>query len=152
RYLQRVDLAMMSGATEGAGQSTGCRATRAALGLALEAGRLWPYTDPKHLPGADMKTLSEHLRYTTGHCRFGGLLLAVCDEGVAAILLGDEDGTMVADLQQRFPNATLEQDNGGLKQDMQALLTYVDHPLGRLQLQRPLAARGSEFQKKVWAE
>jgi AraC family transcriptional regulator of adaptative response/methylated-DNA-[protein]-cysteine methyltransferase len=99
-----------------------------------------------------MKHLPEHLRYTTGHCRFGGLLLAICDEGVAAILLGDEDGPMVADLQQRFPKATLEEDSSGLKKDMQALLTYVDHPLGTLQLQRPLAAHGSDFQKTVWAE
>lgn len=99
-----------------------------------------------------MKTLPEHLRFTTGHCRFGGLLLAVSDDGVAAILLGDEDAAMVADLQQRFPSTTLKQDSKDLEQDMQALLAYVDHPLGRLQLQRPLAARGSEFQKRVWAE
>ena len=99
-----------------------------------------------------MRTLPEHLCYATGHCRFGGLLLAVSDDGVAAILLGDEDAAMLADLQQRFPSATLKQDRKGLEQDMQTLLAYVDHPLGRLQLQRPLAARGSEFQKRVWAE
>jgi len=99
-----------------------------------------------------MKTLPNHLRYITGHCRFGGLLLAVGDAGVAAILLGDGDGAMLTDLQQRFPGATLEEDKAGLKQDMQTLLRYVDHPLGKLELQQPLAAHGSEFQKKVWAE
>lgn len=99
-----------------------------------------------------MKTLPDHLRYTTGHCQFGGLLLAVCAAGTAAILLGDDDGAMVADLQQRFPKATLEEDRAGLQQDMQTLLHYVDHPLGKLNLQHPLAAHGSEFQKKVWAE
>ena len=99
-----------------------------------------------------MKTLPKHLRYITGHCQFGGLLFAVCDAGVAAILLGDDDSAMVADLQQRFPGATLEEDKAGLKQDMQALLHYVDHPQGKLDLQQPLAAHGSDFQKKVWAE
>ncbi len=99
-----------------------------------------------------MKTRSEHLRYTTGHCRFGGLLLAVSTDGVAAILLGDGDEAMAADLQQRFPSTNLERDDSGLQEDMQTLLQYVDHPLGALNLQQPLAARGSEFQKKVWAE
>lgn len=99
-----------------------------------------------------MSTLPHHLRYTTGHCLFGGLLFAVCDAGVAAILLGDDDRAMVADLQRRFPAATLEEDKAGLKQDMQALLHYVDHPQGSLNLQQPLAAHGSDFQKKVWAE
>lgn len=99
-----------------------------------------------------MKTLPSHLRYTTGHCQFGGLLFAVCDAGVVAILLGDEDRAMVTDLQQRFPAAVLEEDEAGLKKDMQALLQYVDHPLGRLNLQQPLAAHGTEFQKRVWDE
>src|SRR5690606_30052613 len=70
-----------------------------------------------HFPGAAMKTLPEHLRFTTGHCRFGGLLLAVSDDGVAVILLGDEDAAMVADLQQRFPSTTLKQDSKDLEQD-----------------------------------
>jgi len=99
-----------------------------------------------------MKTLPDHLRYTTGHCRLGGLLLAASDAGIAAILLGDGDEAMIADLQQRFPTATLEPDTAGLDRDMQALLRYVDHPLGKLDLQQPLAAHGSAFQKKVWAE
>lgn len=99
-----------------------------------------------------MKTLPSQLRYTTGHCQFGGLLLAVCDAGVAAILLGDEESAMVDDLQQRFPKAILEKDQAEMKEDMQALLRYVDHPLGKLDLQQPLAAHGSEFQNKVWAQ
>lgn len=99
-----------------------------------------------------MKTLPSRLRYTTGHCQLGGLLLAVCEAGVAAILLGDEDDAMVADLQQRFPAATLEEDQASLKKDFKALVRYVDHPLGKLDLQRPLAAHGSAFQQTVWAE
>ena len=99
-----------------------------------------------------MNTQPEQLRYTTGHCRFGGLLLATSVDGVAAILLGDGDEAMASDLRQRFPAANVERDDAGLQRDMQALLEYVDHPLGALNLQQPLAARGSEFQKKVWAE
>ncbi|MFA5678255.1 MAG: methylated-DNA--[protein]-cysteine S-methyltransferase [Pseudomonas sp.] len=99
-----------------------------------------------------MKTPPTHLRYITGHCQFGGLLLAVCDAGVVSILLGDGDEAMVADLQQRFPRATLKQDRAGLRNDMQALLHYVNHPSGKLNLQQPLAPRGSDFQQRVWAE
>ena len=99
-----------------------------------------------------MKTPPDHLRYTTGHCRLGGLLLAGCHAGICAILLGDDDQTLVADLQQRFPGATLERDDAELANDMQTLLQYVDRPIGELQLQHPLSAFGSDFQQQVWAE
>lgn len=36
-----------------------------------------PTLDRKHPQETAMKHLPEHLRYTTGHCRFGGLLLAI---------------------------------------------------------------------------
>lgn len=111
-----------------------------------------PTLDVNQLLDTTMKTLPEQLRYSTGHCQFGGLLLAVGEDGVAAILLGDDDDSMAADLQQRFTGARLERDDSALAADMQALLSYVDHPLGQLDLARPLAARGSAFQKKVWAE
>ena len=97
-----------------------------------------------------MSTLSEHIRYTTGHCSFGALLLATSEEGIVAILLGDEDPSMVADLQHRFPRATLEEDRVGLADDLKTLLEYVEHPMGKLVLQRPLVPRGSPFQQKVW--
>lgn len=99
-----------------------------------------------------MKTLPDHLRYTTGHCRLGGLLLAVCHTGICAILLGDDDQALIADLQTRFPGARLERDDAELASDMQTLLQYVDRPIGELHLQHPLSAFGSVFQQQVWAE
>lgn len=99
-----------------------------------------------------MKHLPDHLRYTIGQCRFGSLLLAGCEAGICAILLGDDEQTMVTDLQRRFPRAMLTRDDTALGADLQALLGYVDSPLGQLQLQKPLAAFGSDFQQLVWAE
>lgn len=69
-----------------------------------------------------MKTLPDHLRYTTGHYRLGGLLLAVCHTGIWAILLGDNDQTLIADLQQRFSGARLTRDDAELASDMRMSL------------------------------
>lgn len=93
-----------------------------------------------------------HLLYSIDRCELGGLLLAACDSGICAILLGDNPELLVADLQHRFPRANLTQDDATLATDMQALRAYLDHPVGELRLERPLTAYGSEFQQQVWAE
>ena len=99
-----------------------------------------------------MHSLPDHIRYSLGQCKLGSLLLAGCETGICAILLGDDEQTMVADLQRRFPRASLTQDDAALGADLQALIRYVDQPLGQLQMQQPLNAFGSDFQQQVWGE
>lgn len=99
-----------------------------------------------------MPSLPDHLHYSIGQCQFGSLLLAACDSGICAILLGDAEQSMIDDLQQRFPRAELTREDAGLAADLQTLLYYVDHPQGQLQMHQPLNAFGSDFQRQVWAE
>ncbi|WP_285275463.1 methylated-DNA--[protein]-cysteine S-methyltransferase [Halopseudomonas bauzanensis] len=99
-----------------------------------------------------MARFPDHIRYSIGQCELGSLLLAGCDTGICAILLGDDEQPLIADLQRRFPRAELTRDDAALGSDLQSLLRYVDNPVGPLQLQQPLTAFGSDFQQQVWSE
>jgi len=47
------------------------------------------------------------MRFAVGECSLGSLLVAATDQGVCAILLGDDPEALVRDLQDRFPKAQL---------------------------------------------
>lgn len=67
---------------------------------------------------------------------------------MAAILLGDDPGALVEDLQDRFPRARLV----GADREYEALVArvvgLVEAP--RLGLHLPLDVRGTAFQQRVW--
>lgn len=80
----------------------------------------------------------ETIRYATGQCSLGPILVARSERGVCAILLGDDD------LQERFPKATLVPDDG---QALADVIRYVDLPADP---HLPLDIRGTAFQQRVW--
>lgn len=45
------------------------------------------------------------VRYTLADCALGRCLVAESERGICAILLGDDDATLVADLHELFPAA-----------------------------------------------
>ena len=47
------------------------------------------------------------LRFASGECSLGVILVAASEKGIAAILLGDKDSALRAELRTRFPNAAL---------------------------------------------
>ncbi len=47
------------------------------------------------------------IRFAVGECSLGSVLVAQSAKGVCAILLGDDPGALVRELQDRFPRATL---------------------------------------------
>ena len=48
------------------------------------------------------------LLFTTGECSLGSLLIARSECGVRAILLGDDPGSLVRELAQRYPLAAIQ--------------------------------------------
>lgn len=97
-----------------------------------------------HEPSAPAATI----RHTGGHCWLGAFVVALNERGVCAILIGDDPSTLVADLQARFPRATLVRDDAGLANARAEVATLLETPDGELTL--PLAPRGTEFQHRVW--
>ena len=49
----------------------------------------------------------ELLRFAIGDCSLGSLLVAATEQGICAILLGDDPSGLVRELQDSFPKAQL---------------------------------------------
>ena len=90
----------------------------------------------------------EQLRCATGHCSLGVILTASSKLGICCILLGDDSGPLLAELQRRFPNA--ETVAGDWEDDklVAKVVSFVDSPGTELDL--PVDVRGTVFQKRVW--
>ncbi len=73
------------------------------------------------------------IRFAVGECSLGLILVAATENGICAILLGDDPDVLVRDLQDRFSHAQLI---GGDK-DFERLVDL------------PLDVRGTAFQRRV---
>jgi len=90
----------------------------------------------------------ESIRFAVGKCSLGSILVAATEQGVCAILLGDDADALLHDLQGRFPMAQLiggDQDFEGVAAQVAG---FVEAP--SLGLDLPLDVRGSTFEQRVW--
>jgi AraC family transcriptional regulator of adaptative response/methylated-DNA-[protein]-cysteine methyltransferase len=88
------------------------------------------------------------IRFALGQCSLGAILVAATARGVCAILLGDEPGALVRDLQERFPNAELIGGDETFEQVVARVVGLVEAPA--LGLDLPLDVQGTAFQQRVW--
>lgn len=88
------------------------------------------------------------LRFAIGQCSLGAILVAASDKGVAAILLGDDPGQLVRDLDDQFPNATLIGGDKAFEKIVAKVVGFVEAPGAGLEL--PLDVQGTAFQHRVW--
>ncbi|MGE0314629.1 MAG: bifunctional DNA-binding transcriptional regulator/O6-methylguanine-DNA methyltransferase Ada [Lautropia sp.] len=83
-----------------------------------------------------------------GECSLGAILVARSARGVCAILLGDDPAGLLRDLQDRFPNATLNGADAGFDALVATVVGLVEAPRAGVDL--PLDVRGTAFQQRVW--
>jgi AraC family transcriptional regulator of adaptative response/methylated-DNA-[protein]-cysteine methyltransferase len=88
------------------------------------------------------------IRFAVGECSLGALLVAASDQGVCAILLGDDPDALVRDLQDRFPKARLTGGDTGFERLVARVVGFVERPAVDFDL--PLDVRGTAFQQRVW--
>jgi AraC family transcriptional regulator of adaptative response/methylated-DNA-[protein]-cysteine methyltransferase len=89
------------------------------------------------------------IRYAIVDSVLGGVLVARTDKGVCAVLL-DEPSRLPDDLAAEFPGASLVRDDESVRPWAAAI---VDAVAGHaLSAPVPLDLRGTEFQRRVWAE
>lgn len=88
------------------------------------------------------------IRFAVGECSLGSILVARSERGVCAILLGDDPESLVRDLQNRFPRASLVGDDDAFERIVATVVGFVDAPA--LGLDLPLDVRGTAFHKRVW--
>jgi AraC family transcriptional regulator, regulatory protein of adaptative response / methylated-DNA-[protein]-cysteine methyltransferase len=92
----------------------------------------------------------EALWYADGQCSLGRVLVAATDRGVCAILLGDDSAALVADLKNRFPNATFAEPKPAFTEWVNTVVRFIDEPARIGGLDLPLDIRGTSFQRRVW--
>ncbi len=88
------------------------------------------------------------LRFAIGECWLGSILVAASEQGVCAILLGDDPQKLARDLQDRFPKAQLVGGDAAFDQWVAQVVGFVEAPAVGLDL--PLDIRGTAFQQRVW--
>jgi AraC family transcriptional regulator of adaptative response/methylated-DNA-[protein]-cysteine methyltransferase len=94
------------------------------------------------------------VRYTTLKTALGRLLVAATERGVCKISIGDDDATLVDDLRQEFPRATITRIDAGRDEWLAAIVTRIDEDLRGNASSRtplpPLDIRATAFQWRVW--
>lgn len=88
------------------------------------------------------------IRFALAQCSLGAVLVAATDRGICAILLGDDPGTLLQDMQERFPNADLLGGEDAFEGLVARVVAVIERP--RLPHDLPLDIRGTAFQQRVW--
>ena len=74
--------------------------------------------------------------------------MAASAKGLCAILMGDDPGALLRELQDRFPKAAFTPGNAEFEEWVAKVVAFVDEPGTGLDL--PLDVRGTAFQQRVW--
>jgi AraC family transcriptional regulator, regulatory protein of adaptative response / methylated-DNA-[protein]-cysteine methyltransferase len=88
------------------------------------------------------------IRFAIGECSLGSVLVAASDQGVCAIMLGDDPDVLARDLQDRFPKARVGGGDATFDRWVAETVGLVEQPA--LGLDLPLDIRGTAFQVRVW--
>jgi len=92
----------------------------------------------------------ETIRFGTGRCVLGALLVASSEQGIVTIMIRDTKATLLRDLAARFPKANLVRDEKASNATVAKVAKYIAAPFRPFAL--PLDLRGTELQQRVWNE
>jgi len=92
----------------------------------------------------------ETIRYATGRCAVGRLLVALSGKGIVSIMVRDAQARLLRDLGARFPKARLVRDEKGMRAVLAQVARYIAAPFRPFPL--ALDIRGTELQQRVWRE
>jgi AraC family transcriptional regulator, regulatory protein of adaptative response / methylated-DNA-[protein]-cysteine methyltransferase len=92
----------------------------------------------------------ETIRYGTGRCALGALLVASSERGLVSIMVRDTQSRLIRDLGARFPRAKLARDEKRSKATVAKVARYIAAPFRPFAL--PLDIRGTELQRRIWSE
>ncbi|MDX5444970.1 MAG: bifunctional DNA-binding transcriptional regulator/O6-methylguanine-DNA methyltransferase Ada [Zoogloeaceae bacterium] len=88
------------------------------------------------------------VRFALGQCSLGAILVAESERGICAISLGNDAETLLRELQDRFPRATLIGADAAFEHRVAQIVGLVEAPGTGTDL--PLDIRGTAFQQRVW--
>jgi AraC family transcriptional regulator of adaptative response/methylated-DNA-[protein]-cysteine methyltransferase len=82
-------------------------------------------------------------------CSLGFVIIAVSEQLIRSILVGDDPEMLVSDLQNQFPNAAIEVNENCDAGLVAKVVDLIERPDQALDL--PLDIRDTNFQMRVWA-
>jgi AraC family transcriptional regulator of adaptative response/methylated-DNA-[protein]-cysteine methyltransferase len=88
------------------------------------------------------------VRYSIVDSALGRLLVAGTPKGVCAVMLGDRDDRLEAELRAEYPHAQLTRDESAFREWARAVLAHLEGRRPHLDL--PVDVQGTAFQWKVW--
>jgi len=88
------------------------------------------------------------IQFAIGQSSLGSILVGRSDQGICAILLGDDPEALARDLQDRFPNAEITSADATFEDTVAKVVSFVEQPKQKFDL--PLDIRGTAFQQRVW--
>jgi AraC family transcriptional regulator of adaptative response/methylated-DNA-[protein]-cysteine methyltransferase len=88
------------------------------------------------------------IRFATGECFLGKILVAASLKGICAIFLGDDPEILERDLRTRFPKALVVTGDADFEQTITKVTAFIEAPAKGLDL--PLDIQGTAFQQRVW--
>lgn len=92
----------------------------------------------------------ETIRYGTGRCGLGALLVASSERGIVSIMVRNTQAQLIHDISARFPKAKVVRDEQGCRALVARVARYIAAPFRPFTL--PLDIRGTELQQRVWNE
>jgi AraC family transcriptional regulator of adaptative response/methylated-DNA-[protein]-cysteine methyltransferase len=89
------------------------------------------------------------LHVAIGDCLLGKLLVATNEQGICAVLLGDDRDSLLSDLAERFSFAKRDEAGAPMQTLLRQIVDEVHHPRSIPQHIK-LEPKGTAFQQKVW--
>lgn len=89
------------------------------------------------------------ITYAIGPSTLGLILVARSPRGICAILMGNDEETLLDDLQQRFPQASLAPGDTDFSETLEKIVALTEQPRSN-RIDLPLDIRGTAFQQRVW--
>jgi AraC family transcriptional regulator of adaptative response/methylated-DNA-[protein]-cysteine methyltransferase len=81
-------------------------------------------------------------------CSLGFVIVAVSEQLIRSIMVGDDPEMLVSDLQTQFPNDTIRITENAHTGLVAKVVHLIEHPDQASEL--PLDIRGADFQMRVW--
>jgi AraC family transcriptional regulator of adaptative response/methylated-DNA-[protein]-cysteine methyltransferase len=91
----------------------------------------------------------EPIRFTVVRSYLGPVLVAATERGICAVEFGPSAKALKDRLRARFPKATLQGPDPGLREAVAGVLALMDEPRER-RAALPLDIQGTSFQRRVW--
>lgn len=88
------------------------------------------------------------IRYAVRPSAVGLVLVAATERGICAIMFGESEDTLVAELRREFPRAEFAAPDESFATWVANILAFIEAPGQGLDL--PLDVRGTAFQQRVW--